>query len=150
MPTTNHWKSLYIKFSQLIPKQQCQGYFENPKNDNTDNMILTSTSSLIIFVLITIVYFGILIKIWQWRGRQAVNFKSPIMIILGGICLWADSVVNIFINDKVFQNPNSQNEYICATSIITTFTFHYIAYFCLIFRASRIFKIMELENKHLD
>jgi hypothetical protein len=35
-------------------------------------------------------------------------------------------------------------------SIVATLTFHYIAYFSIIFRAQRIINVIELEKKYLD
>ena len=35
-------------------------------------------------------------------------------------------------------------------SITTTVIFHFTAYFCIIYRAIRIFTVMKLEKKYLD
>jgi len=39
---------------------------------------------------------------------------------------------------------------VCGLSIFSTIIFHYTAYFCIIFRAIRIFQVMNLEKKYLD
>ena len=72
------------------------------------------------------------------------------MILFGGVNLYFDSVINISINSQLYHNYKQKWAYICISSIVTTLVFHYIAYFSLIFRAVRIFKMMELETAFLD
>jgi len=79
--------------------------------------------------------------IWKWRNKQAVSFKSPYMIIIGGIGFYLDSIVNIII--AVSGNNFKVN---CMLSIFCTMPIHYIGYFALIFRAKRVFGIMILEK----
>ena len=78
------------------------------------------------------------------------------MIILGGLALWIDSCINVTLNSKFYVSDfptksevEAKNVYFCWISIIDTMTFHYIAYFCIIFRGQRIFKIMDLEKRFL-
>ena len=83
--------------------------------------------------------------IYKWRHKQPVFFKSPYMIIIGGIGFYLDSVLNIII--AMTNNKETAN---CILSIICTVNIHYIGYLCLIFRAERIFKVMKLEQIYLD
>lgn len=85
-----------------------------------------------------------MVMIYRNQHQQAVIFKSPKLIILGGLSLYLDSAINILIN---WTEPT--RETVCYLSIFDTLIFHYIAYFSLIFRASRIFKVMGLEKKYL-
>ena len=69
------------------------------------------------------------------------------MILIGGINLYLDAAVNIIIQTefgwlkKGFNDDPEHNtaNKVCALSIITTVSFHYFAYFSLIFRSLRIF-----------
>jgi hypothetical protein len=73
------------------------------------------------------------------------------MILIGGFNLWMDSCVNIIINSKfLWSDYGDQQTGICALSILTTLTFHYFGYFCLIFRSQRIFKVMKLTQKYIN
>jgi hypothetical protein len=115
--------------------------------------IVSRHESYFLIGVISIIYFPILLLIYKWRHKQAVYFKSPKMIIVGGFSLYLDSIVNVAINSKIYSFLTDYKDkwtYICFSSVATTLVFHYIAYFCLIFRAFRIFKIMDLEKKFLD
>ena len=85
-----------------------------------------------------------MIMIYSARHTQAVSFKSPMLILLGGIALYIDAIVNILLLNRISQ-PVS-----CYSSIVTTLIFHYVAYFSLTLRARRIFKIMSIEERYLD
>ena len=102
-------------------------------------------------IIISIIYLSILHRIYIWRTKQAVYFKSPKMILVGGWCLWVDSIINIYINTSIYPNDLAlRYEYVCISSIATTFIFNQVGYLCIIFRALRIFKIMVLEKQYLD
>lgn len=73
------------------------------------------------------------------------------MILVGGWCLWVDSIINIYINTSIYPKDLAlRYEYVCISSIATTFIFNQVGYLCIIFRALRIFKIMVLEKQYLD
>lgn len=95
-------------------------------------------------IILVLLYMPVMIMIYRNQHQQAVIFKSPKLILLGGMALFIDSANNVFIN---WIWPSK--EIVCYLSIFDTFIFHYIAYFSLIFRASRIFKVMGLEKKYL-
>ena len=78
-------------------------------------------------------------------------FKSPMLILVGGTGLWLDSLANIVFNTNFdWQTEEHKNYWICTYSILTTFGVHYIGYLCIILRAVRIFKVMQLEKQYLD
>ena len=79
--------------------------------------------------------------IWKWRNKQAVSFKSPYMIIIGGIGFYLSSMGNILVTAS-----GNYFKYNCMISIFCTMPIHYIGYFSLIFRAKRVFGIMILEK----
>lgn len=134
----------------MLQTQDCRDSLIRRTEDVDRWMILPKHGSYLLIVVISIIYFPILIMIYKWRRKQAVYFKSPKMIIVGGFCLYLDSIVNVTINSKFWTNYDNKWIYVCVSSVVTTLVFHYIAYFCLIFRAFRIFKIMDLEKKFLD
>jgi len=74
------------------------------------------------------------------------------MILIGGVNLFLDSIVNVAINSKAVWGTDKfiESNGICILSIVTTTTFHYFAFFSVIFRAKRIFKVMRLTKKFLD
>jgi len=100
---------------------------------------------IVLIIVITLIYVPLIMIIYRWRYKQAVFFKSPYMIIIGGIGFYIDSLMNIII--KMTDSHDYLN---CILSIVCTMTIHYIGYLCLIFRAKRIFKVMKLEKKYLD
>ena len=127
-------------------------------NTGDDDMPLGRGAGIAFIVVLTGIYFSILYMIWSQRNKQAVYFKSPYMIILGGLALWFDSCINVTLNSKfyigkdetmLYEEIEAKNVYFCWISIIDTMTFHYIAYLCIIFRGRRIFKIMRLEKQFL-
>ena len=85
-----------------------------------------------------------MICIWKNRRKQAVYFKSPNMILIGGVGLYLDASFNII------ASMQTNSTVICFQSLFCNFTFHYIGYFALIFRAKRIANVMKLEAKYLD
>ena len=96
-------------------------------------------------VLISAIYLPIMILIWKNRHKQDVYFKSPYMIITGGIGLYLDSMLNILL-----MSLGDRTKTRCYLSIMTTMTVHYLGYLSLIFRARRVVKVMMLERKYLD
>jgi len=114
-------------------------------------MIINFAWGIASLCLISIFYVPILYVIYIWRNKQAVSFKSPKLIIIGGIGLLGDSWANIAINtDWYGGNYQNKAEFICVMSIFTTLVFHYTGYICLILRGFRIFKVMKLERNYLD
>lgn len=66
------------------------------------------------------------------------------LILLGGVALYIDAMVNILLLNEIDQRAS------CYLSIVVTLTVHYTAYFSLLFRANRIFRIMSIEALFLD
>lgn len=93
--------------------------------------------------------------IYNARHTQAVSFKSPLLILIGCFALYTDSIVNTILLVYSFgtfteKNVDSMCKSSCYLSVIDTIVVHYIAYFCMIFRAIRIFNILKIEAKFLD
>ena len=97
-------------------------------------------------VLLLLLFVPILVIIWQNQNKQAVYFKSPKVILIGGVCLMLDCLLNVLINT---ENTLS-SKMVCIFSVYITLIPYMVAYFCLIFRAQRIFKVMRLTSKHLN
>lgn len=73
------------------------------------------------------------------------------LILVGGTGLWLDSLANIVFNTNFnWQTEEHKNYRLCIYSILTTFGVHYTGYLCIILRAVRIFKVMQLEKRYLD
>lgn len=45
--------------------------------------------------VVSLIYLPILGMIWKNRYKQVVYFKSPLMIMTGGISLYIDAVANL-------------------------------------------------------
>lgn len=95
-------------------------------------------------IVLSFVYLPIMFMIYSHRHTQAVSFKSPQLILLGGIALYIDAICNILLLNELSDKLS------CYLSIIVTLTIHYIGYLSLIFRAQRIFRIMSIEAMFLD
>ena len=145
-----------IKTNLWVPETECTPLYKNA--DTTadfkipdDAMILDRALGVFFLCSITIFYLPILYIIYIWRNKQAVSFKSPKLIIIGGMGLLGDSWVNIAINTDWYGGKyENKVEFICVMSIFTTLIFHYTGYICLILRGFRIFKVMKLERNYLD
>mmetsp|Transcript_1993 Transcript_1993/g.3511 ORF Transcript_1993/g.3511 Transcript_1993/m.3511 type:complete len:160 (+) Transcript_1993:3-482(+) len=106
---------------------------------------------LIMLLALTLVYFPILCYIWRHRFKNVVYFKSPYMILIGGIGLYLDSVINLMIMHLQNSDRDPDNlKMITILSIIATCSMHYISYFSIIFRAQRIFQVTRLLKERLD
>ena len=103
---------------------------------------------LFLMVVLCISYLPVFIIIYRNRRTQAVQFKSPMMILMGGVALFFDSLVNVIL--KLISQNETGAYIICALSVLTTCTSHYIAFFSLIYRAQRIFKVIDIENDYLE
>ena len=55
-----------------------------------------------------------------------------------------------FVDPKYNNGVYQPSTFACYLSLFDTLVIHYIGYFCLIFRAMRIFKIINIEAKFLD
>lgn len=126
----------------------CSNYTIKSVNDKSNYFYKNHTSEIndltipAMFALV-IVYVPVLVYIYINRNKQAVHFKSPSLIIVGGISLFCDSLFNIFIA-RINTKEHAHME--CILSIFTTTLPHYSSIFCLIFRAERIIDSMNLEN----
>lgn len=117
----------------------------------SESLILTMNISVVLMIAFCVLYLPVIFMIWKERNKQAVYFKSPMMILIAGFSLLGDSLVNIIINtNDIWGTEEYQYQGICSISIMDTLTFHYIAYFAIIFRGRRIFKVMNLTAKYLD
>ena len=139
---------------RLAPAHDCQAVFFNETRldgPSQDNLLLDRGVGWLVSVLVCAAYLPVMYFIWRWRNRQAVYFKSPMLILVGGTGLWLDSLANIGLNTNFgWQTERRKNYLICIFSILTTFGVHYIGYLCIILRAVRIFKVMQLEKRYLD
>ena len=68
------------------------------------------------------------------------------MIVIGCFALYLDIVLNIVIE---YLDPKEHYKAVNIISVITTCVIHYTGYFCIIFRASRIFTVMESKTRFL-
>ena len=138
-----------IDSDDIQPTMDCTQLFKDSTEQH--KYLITSMPTFIIIMGATIIlYFPVILMIYHERNKQAVLFKSPTLIMIGGFNLFLDSVCNILINTKFEGMGNSeQTTFICLLSIITTLIFHYIGYFCIVFRAQRIFKVMNLTKTYL-
>jgi hypothetical protein len=125
----------------IDPTYNCTIMFVETKK----RMIQKDEVFWLIILLLTALYLPVMIMIYRNRHQQAVIFKSPQLILLGGFSFFMDSVLNCIIN---WERPSQET--VCYLSIFDTLTWHYSGYFSLIFRAFRIFKVMRLEKKYLN
>ena len=72
-----------------------------------------------------------------------MSLKSPTLIIIAVLALWADSVANMFIGFLPYHVP------VCALSVLCTTTIHYIGFIAIIYRALRIFEVIKVEDTYL-
>ena len=108
-----------------------------------------------IMIAISFVYIPMMIMIYSQRNTQAVSFKSPVLILVGGTALYLDAIFNTLLLKYVEPETTTENNYqanyfSCYLSLFDTLVIHYIGYLCLIFRALRIFKIINIEARFLD
>ena len=91
--------------------------------------VFSMQTGLIILAFLSIVYLTIIGLIWINRHKQAVFYKSPKLIVIGGIGMYLDACLVIII----FMTNDSKT--VCTLSIFCTLTVHYVGYFSVIFRA---------------
>ena len=108
-----------------------------------------------VVIFISFVYLTPMFMIYNAWHTQAVSFKSPLLILIGSAALYVDSVVNTIlliysVRDFKPDTVNYECKVSCILSVVDTIVIHYIAYFCMIFRAMRIFNILKIEAKFLD
>ena len=82
----------------MLQTQDCRHSLRRHGDDVDRWMILRRHESYLLIGVLSIIYFSILLLIYKWRRKQAVYFKSPKMIIVGGFSLYLDSIVNVTIN----------------------------------------------------
>ena len=144
-----------VNFDKVQPGFVCTSLFdkEESNGDSTDRheFLLNMNHFIVLTAIMMCLYFPAIIMIYIERNKQAVLFKSPILIMIGGINLFLDSMSNIVINTKMPKLMFEQEtNLICYLSIVTTVIFHYIGYFAIVFRAQRIFKVMQLTKTYLN
>ena len=142
-----------INFDHVRPTYNCVQLFNNTDDQDPNaspDLLLGWGQSIVFVCIVSMLYIPVMVLIWKERNKQAVYFKSPKMILIGGMALYSDSLINIIINSDALWTVRSEAIGVCVLSILTTLTFHYIGYFSVIFRAKRIFKVMHLTKKYLD
>ena len=116
------------------------------EEDIAKEIVIDGGTGAILITILTLIYIPIMITIFLWRGRQAVSFKSPYMIIIGGMGFYLHSLAYIIESLRVTEFPIG----LCVLSIIKMLAFQYIGYMSLIFRAHRIFKVMRVEKEYIE
>ena len=66
---------------------------------NADNIEaeITSEQCIFLMVILSALYLPTMLLIFKNRHKQEVYFKSPYMIITGGIGLYLDSMMNVLL-----------------------------------------------------
>ena len=122
----------------------CTRVILNESYEGKNGAMLPPYMGAAMLATLSLIYIPIMVCIWKNRRKQAVHFKSPNMILIGGIGMYLDASCN------VIASMQTNSKIICYQSLFLNIVFHYIGYFALIFRARRIAKVMKLESKYLD
>lgn len=70
-----------------------------PKHeDKSESPWAASTSCMI---MLSLIYLPIMYMIYSNRHTQAVSFKSPLLILIGGTALYIDAMCNILLLNKL-------------------------------------------------
>lgn len=95
-------------------------------------------------VVVIAVYLILLGIVFSYKDHPGVTSRSPILIIVGGTALMMDSIINFVI--QLLADCRSE----CLLGILTTVSFHYIAWSSICLRAFRIKKFFSIYDKYLD
>lgn len=94
-------------------------------------------------MIITLLYLGQFAYIYSRRKHVAVQTRSPFILLVGGISLWVDSIVNFAIQ------LSSSNDAECVLGILTTVTNYYLGWACLALRAYRVKAVFDAYDEYL-
>ena len=126
-----------MTFSNISPGQQCGIIFQDGRDIEAFDTRIDIKTLIVVIVFISLLYLPVLYLLFIFRHKQAVHFKSPLLIIICGCCLYFDSLFVVMSQSELFAKQDYRG--VCAMSVSSTIVFHYTAYFCIIFRAIRIF-----------
>ena len=93
--------------------------------------------------LICLIYLVMLAVVFAKRRHPGVQSRSPKLILVGGVALMLDSVLNFVI--QVSEDDSCQ----CFIGIFTTVTNHYIAWLSIFLRAFRIGRFFDTYEAYL-
>lgn len=93
--------------------------------------------------VIVIFYCMQLGYIFRERKNVAVQTRSPLILLVGGICLMSDSIMNFAI--QFSKNDKAQ----CIMGIATTVIFFYLGWSCIALRAYRIKAVFDTYEQYL-
>ena len=84
-----------MNFSNVHPGENCTVTSINKYHNITaeGNIPVELHTGLPIIITLTIIFIPLTFMIYKWRRRQAVYFKSPGMLIIGGIGFYIDSIL---------------------------------------------------------
>ena len=95
------WKYQFeVNFDNINPNYNCSAFFKTQDGKPEAEVAGSLTIEVCMFCIfiISMAYIPILFLVWKNREKQAVYFKSPLMILMGGTCLYLDSIMVTLIN----------------------------------------------------
>ena len=96
---------------------------------------------VVVILLILAVYLPTMWFVFSNRNHPCILPRSPKLIVLEGVSLFFDSAMNFII-----MTDGVSDEWDCSLGIITTVTFHYIAFASIVLRAYRIQAFFNVYN----
>jgi membrane-associated HD superfamily phosphohydrolase len=97
----------------------------------------------LLIVGLTIIYLSLLQYVYRHRKHPCVHSRSPTLIIIEGLSLLGDTIMNLVIMTKDVSKPSQ-----CVLGVVTTVSFHYLAVGSLVLRAYRIRKFFDVYNSY--
>jgi hypothetical protein len=94
--------------------------------------------------VVAVIYLSLIGIVFKYRDHPGVRSRSPTLILVGGVALLADSMMNFMI--QISNNDGCQ----CFIGIFTTVVFHYTAWFSIFLRAFRIGRFFDIYERYLD
>ena len=79
-------------FPNVYPNQQCKIIFQDKDTIESKDTRIEVQYLIIVIVFLSLLYLPVLYILFVFRNKQAVHFKSPLMIIICGFCLYFDSL----------------------------------------------------------
>ena len=104
------------------------------------DLISTIDVCLAVIVILYCLQLG---YIFRERKNVAVQTRSPRILLLGGLSLMADSIINFAI--QFSKNDKAQ----CVMGIATTVIFFYLGWSCIALRAYRIKAVFDTYEQYL-
>lgn len=96
---------------------------------------------VVVVLLILAIYLPLMWFVFSNRNHPCILPRSPKLIVLEGTALFFDSFMNFII-----MTLGVSDEFGCSLGIITTVTFHYIAFASIVLRAYRIQAFFNVYN----